>query len=261
MPTSPARIDITPSRLSTDDPGSTQSSPLQDAQRPFSEDDTSFPSLVNLPGRAKLGLDEAMDTTRRAPRGSISIEEIVHFNEYLFETIHPTMVEHLSDPFLAMLESICTNLSHNTSEIIEDSQQASSETIMESATAQALGQEANVALLEKSINHESSLLRDDISHLKVLTQTIHRFQLDLAANLSPSSRILTQLQHLAWMIGKLRISKPLNTKCIRSECNLRKAHSYKIGSNGCMLEQFPLPHQPLINGPLVALMTKKPSSN
>ena len=147
----------------------------------------SLPSITSLPDNVRSDLQEAMDSVRRAPRGSISTEEMAHFNDSWFETVHPTMVEHLSDPFLAMLENITSNQALSTSETIErvkDSQQASAETVIEAATAQALGQEANVALLEKSINHKSSLLRDDISHLKVLAQTIHRFQ---AANLSPSS--------------------------------------------------------------------------
>ena len=202
LPASPIRIDGSASPQTSCHPNSTQSSILQDAQRPFSrsDDDASLQSIPSLPDTTRSDLQEAMDSVRRAPRASISTEEMAHFTDSLFESVHPTMIEHLSDPFLAMLENVNTVQTLATSEIIErveDSQQASAETVIEAATAQALGQEANVALLEKSINHESSLLHDDISHLKILAQTIHRFQVDLAATLSPSSRILTQLQRMA----------------------------------------------------------------
>ena len=211
LPASPIRIDGSASPQTSCHPNSTQSSILQDAQRPFScsDDDASLQSIPSLPDNIRSDLEEAMDSVRRAPRGSISTEEITHFTDSLFESVHPTMVEHLSDPFLAMLENINTAQTLATSEIIErveDSQQPSAETVIEAATAQALGQEANVALLEKSINHESSLLRDDISHLKILAQTIHRFQVDLAATLSPSSRILTQLQLVASSLDDRQIS-------------------------------------------------------
>ena len=211
LPASPIRIDGSASPQTSCHPNSTQSSILQDAQRPFSrsDDDASLQSIPSLPENLQSDLQEAMDSVRRAPRGSISTEEMAHFNDSLFETVHPTMVEHLSDPFLAMLENITTTQTLATSEIIErveESQQVSAETVIEAATAQALGQEANVALLEKSINHESSLLRDDISHLKVLAQTIHRFQVDLAVTLSPSSRILTQLQRVASSLDDRQIT-------------------------------------------------------
>ena len=206
LPASPIRIDGSASPQTSCHPNSTQSSILQDAQRPYSrsDDDTSLQSIPSLPENLRSDLQEAMDSSM-----DISTEEMAHFNDSLFESVHPTMVEHLSDPFLAMLENITTTQTLAMSEIIErveDSQQASAETVIEAATAQALGQEANVALLEKSINHESSLLRDDISHLKVLAQTIHRFQVDLAATLSPSSSILTQLQRVASSLDDRQIS-------------------------------------------------------
>ena len=68
------------------------------------------------------------------------------------------------------------------------------DTLSESALAQALGQEANLALPEKAVNHKTSRLRDDISHLKVLSQNIQRSQNELTSSLHPSSRIVDQIQ-------------------------------------------------------------------
>ena len=74
-------------------------------------------------------------------------------------------------------------------------------TLSESAIAQNLGHEANLALLEKSLNQETTKLRDDISLLKVLTTNVQRTRNEVTSRLDPSSQILDHLQHVATNLG------------------------------------------------------------
>ena len=90
------------------------SSPLQDAQRPFSrsEDDYSVPFPDS-------DLTESMSATRRASPTSLSTEELIHFTEELFRRVHPTTVEHLPPQLIAMLHNIHQFVAHNCSEIMD----------------------------------------------------------------------------------------------------------------------------------------------
>ena len=115
----------------------------------------------------------------------------------MFQGTHPTEVRHLPPPHMASLHCTFTQMDHSLSELterLEDSQQSHTDTLQEVAVAESLHRPANLASLKKSVNHETSLLRDDVSCLKIISDNIQRTQADITARLHPHSN---QIQKMA----------------------------------------------------------------
>ena len=109
-------------------------------------------------------------------------------------------VRHLSPPHMASLRCTITEMDRSFSELterLEDSQQAHTDTLQEVALTESLHQAANLVSFEKSVNHETARLRDDISRLSLTSDNIHRTQGDVSARLLPHSQALHQLQKTA----------------------------------------------------------------
>ena len=105
-----------------------------------------------------------MDAFHNVPIGSLTPEEVVDFTHKTIRTTHSTEVRHLPPPHLASLRCTITQLDHSVSELterLEDSQQSHTDTLQEVALAESLQQAANLAALERSVNHQTSLLRAD----------------------------------------------------------------------------------------------------
>ena len=145
-------------------------------------------------------MDQSREALKRAPIPTISPQEVVDFTDSLFQEVHPTLVDQLPPPHLASLQCSFRYLDQSFSELserIEDSQQSHSDTLKETTAAQALCQEANLVTLERTNNTDSLKIRDEVSHVKVISQNIQRNINELTASLHPSSRILHQLQAMA----------------------------------------------------------------
>ena len=145
-------------------------------------------------------MDQSREALKRAPIPTISPQEVVDFADSLFQEVHPTLVDQLPPPHLASLQCLFRYLDQSFSELserLEDSQQSHSDTLKETAAAQALCQEANLVTLERTNNTDSLKIRDEVSHVKVISQNIQRNINELTASLHPSSRILHQIQAAA----------------------------------------------------------------
>ena len=167
-------------------------SPLQDAQRPFSQSEEEY--SVPFPDDSDQTIQGSPE--KPDPPASLSSEDLIEFTETLFRKVHQSKVEHLPPQLIAMLYNINSFVAHNCSEILErleDTQSSATDTLCESQLTHAIIQEANVALLEKSFNYETKQLREDISQLRTLTQTVHRDQQDVKSRVAPSA----QLQRIA----------------------------------------------------------------
>ena len=145
-------------------------------------------------------MDQSREALKRAPIPTISPQEVVDFTDSLFQEVHPTLVDQLPPPHLASLQCSFRYLDQSFSELserLEDNQQSHSDTLKETTAAQALCQEANLVTLERTNNTDSLKIRDEVSHVKVISQNIQRNINELTASLHPSSRILHQLQAAA----------------------------------------------------------------
>ena len=192
------RVDTPPDDILSPSQGS---SAYQDAQRPFSStDDEASPSPSPRAPPSKIQRAMAMDAFQDVPLGSLTPEEVVDFTHKTIRSTHPTEVRHLSPPHLASLRCTITQFDHSVSELterLEDSQQSHTDTLQELAMAESLQQAANLAALERSVNHQTSILRADISRLAITSDNIQHTQADVTAHLHPQSRVMHQLQKTA----------------------------------------------------------------
>ena len=172
----------------------------QDAQRPFSptDDEGSTPSTPSAPPQ-DVQTDQAMEAFQHVPLRSLTPEETLDFTTKAFQGTHPTEVRHLSPPHMASLHCTFTQTDHSSelTKRLEDSQQSHTDTLQEVAMAESLHQAVNLASLEKSVNHETSLLWDDVSRLAIISDNIQPTQADITARLHPHSRVLNQIQKTA----------------------------------------------------------------
>ena len=155
--TSPPPISLMPSNLSPipDAQRRLSASPLQDAQRPFSRSEEEY--SVPFPDDSDQTIQGSPE--KPDPPASMSSEDLIDFTETLFMKVHPSKVERLPPQLIAMLYNINSFVAHNCSEILErleDTQSSATDTICESQLTHSITQEANVALLEKSFNYETS---------------------------------------------------------------------------------------------------------
>ena len=192
------RVDTPPDDIPSLSQGS---SAYQDAQCPFSptDDEASPPPSPRAPP-SKIQMAMAMDAFQDVPLDSLTPEEVVDFTHKTIRSTHPTEVRHLSPPHLASLRCTITQFDHSVSEMterLEDSQQSHTDTLQEVAMAESLQQAANLAALECSVNHQTSILRADISRLAITSDNIQRTQADVTARLHPQSRVMHQLQKTA----------------------------------------------------------------
>ena len=214
------------------------SSAYQDAQRPFTptDDEASPPPSPRAPP-SKIQMAMAMDAFQDVPLGSLTPEEVVDFTHKTIRSTHPTEVRHLSPPHLASLRCTITQFDHSVSEMterLEDSQQSHTDTLQEVAMAESLQQAANLAALERSVNHQTSILRADISRLAITSDNIQRTQADVTARLHPQSRVMHQLQKTASgfpLIPTPLFSTTWSTICTVLVSTLRRAPSFRTSSN------------------------------
>ena len=239
-------------------------SSLQDAQRPFSpsqdeatlhtpplSEEQSQQTRVQMPSSDQLQaihVVQSREALKRAPIASISPQEVVDFTDSLFQEVHPTLVDQLPPPQLASLQCSFRYMDQSLSELserMEDSQQSHTDTIKENALSQALCQEANLVTLERANTHETLKVRDEASHVKVLSQNIQRNLNELTASLHPSSRILHQIQAAATGLADQQSTFTKNMEY----------YMYKIGvkfeTHPSRKPQVPplLLHHPRVTGP------------
>ena len=187
--------------------------------------------------------------------------DLIDFTETLFSKVHPSKVERLPPQLIAMLYNINSFVAHNCSEILErleDAQSSTTDTICEAQQSHTIAQEASACVLAKAFNRESRQLRDDISQLRVLTQTIHRDQQDVKSRVAPSAKAITQLQRIASGLSDQQATFMKSLEYYMHRIGVRFEESPQFRDQQAFHPQFPSPRA---GGQHVHLTINRPYSS